>query len=245
MQSQAVKQAGTSSRIHMIRRGMLAGSPIMLGYLPIALTYGVLASQSGMSNSELTLMSVLVFAGAAQFLAVGMLAAGTGVFEIIVATFVLNFRHFVMSFSFVNRLKKIALRAKLPMTLGLTDETFTVSSLYRREAKEDYGAYFFSALIITAYVSWVGGSYLGGVLGDIMPQRLSESMGVALYAMFIGLLVPSVKKHYRIAVVAVLAMIINYLAQQIGFSQGWAIVLGTVAGGCSGIWILPEEEEDI
>ncbi|MGP4076486.1 AzlC family ABC transporter permease [Halobacillus sp. K22] len=245
MQSHAVKHAGPSSRLHMLRRGMLAGSPIMLGYLPIALTYGVLASQSGMSLSELTLMSLLVFAGAAQFLAVGMLASGTGIFEIVVATFVLNFRHFVMSLSFVNRLKKIALRAKLPMTLGLTDETFTVSALYRKEAKEENSAYFFSALIITAYVSWVGGSFLGGVLGDVMPERLSESMGVALYAMFIGLLVPSVKKHYRIAIVASLAMMINYFAQQIGFSQGWAIVLGTVAGGFSGIWILADEEEEM
>ncbi|ARI79234.1 AzlC family ABC transporter permease [Halobacillus mangrovi] len=228
----------------MVKRGVMAGFPIMLGYFPIALTYGVLANQSGMTTVELTLMSVLVFAGAAQFLAVGMVAAGTGMGEIIIATFVLNFRHFVMSLSFVNRLKNIALRAKLPLTLGLTDETFTVSALYRKEAKEDYGAYFYTALILTAYVSWVGGSFAGGILGDIMPPRLSESMGVALYAMFIGLLVPSVKKHYRIAFIAIAAMAVNYVCQSFGMNQGWAIVIGTVAGGFSGIWILRGEEEE-
>ncbi|MGI8317065.1 AzlC family ABC transporter permease [Halobacillus mangrovi] len=239
-----MNQTNSEGRLHMVKRGVMAGLPIMLGYLPIALTYGVLANQSGMTTVELTLMSVLVFAGAAQFLAVGMVAAGTGMVEIIIATFVLNFRHFVMSLSFVNRLKHIALRAKLPLTLGLTDETFTVSALYRKEDKEDYGAYFYTALILTAYVSWVGGSFAGGVLGDIMPARLSESMGVALYSMFIGLLVPSVRKHYRIALIAIAAMVINYVCQSFGMNQGWAIVIGTVAGGFSGIWILKGEEEE-
>ncbi|WP_318247294.1 AzlC family ABC transporter permease [Halobacillus litoralis] len=153
-----VAQPERSGRADMVRRGFLAGSPIMLGYLPVALTYGVLASQTGMNNVEITMMSVLVFAGAAQFLAVSMIAAGTGAFEIIIATFVLNFRHFVMSLSFVNRLKQMALKAKLPLTLGLTDETFTVSALYKKEAREEYAAYFYASLIFTAYMSWVGGS---------------------------------------------------------------------------------------
>ncbi|MGR9050956.1 AzlC family ABC transporter permease [Halobacillus faecis] len=242
MEPQVIRTTASSARVHMIKKGMIAGFPIMLGYLPIALTYGVLASRTGMTNLELTLMSVLVFAGAAQFLAVGMVAAGTGMIEIIIATFVLNFRHFVMSLSFVNRLKGMALKAKLPLSLGLTDETFTMSALYKDEAKEKYGGLFYASLMLTAYVSWVGGSYLGGVLGDVMPAKLSYSMGVALYAMFIGLLIPSVKKNFKIVVIAVLAMLINFICQTWGMSQGWAIVIGTVLAAFSGIWILEDEE---
>lgn len=226
----------------MIRRGVMAGLPIMLGYLPVALTYGVLASQTGLSNVEITLMSVFVFAGAAQFLAISMIAAGAGVVEMIIATFVLNFRHFVMSLSFVNRLQSIAYKAKLPLTLGLTDETFTVSVLYRKEEKEPFGSYFFASLMLTAYASWVGGSFLGGVLGDVMPWRLSESMGIALYAMFIGLLVPSIKANLKIVWIALFAMGVNMLCQSFGMNQGWAIVIGTIVGGASGIWLLEHEE---
>ncbi|MYL18347.1 branched-chain amino acid ABC transporter permease [Halobacillus litoralis] len=244
METHALHKPHSSTRLHMVQKGIAAGFPIMLGYLPVALTYGVLAGQSGMSNLELTLMSVLVFAGAAQFLAVGMVAAGTGFIEIITATFVLNFRHFVMGLSFVNRLKTIALRAKLPLTLGLTDETFTVSALYKKEASEPYGAYFYASLMLTAYVSWVGGSFMGGVLGDVIPAKLSDSMGVALYAMFIGLLIPSVKRNGRIAIIAVTALLINALCQSVGMNQGWAIVAGTLAGGLSGIWLLEEEGEE-
>lgn len=244
VETETMRQVHTNGRLYMIQRGVIAGLPIMLGYLPIALTYGVLASQTGMTNIELTLMSVLVFAGAAQFLAVGMVAAGTGIIEIIIATFILNLRHFVMSLSFVNRLRNIALKAKIPLTLGLTDETFTVSALYKREAKESHGAWFYASLILSAYISWVGGSFLGGMLGDVMPARISESMGIALYAMFIGLLIPSVKGNARVAGVALLAMFINFLCQSLGMNQGWAIVLGTILGGAGGIGLLAKEEDE-
>ncbi|MFD1174214.1 AzlC family ABC transporter permease [Oceanobacillus picturae] len=226
----------------MIHKGIAAGFPIMLGYLPIAITYGVLAKQAGMSLTELTLMSVMVFAGASQFMGVNMIAVGAGALEIMIATFVLNFRHFVMSLSFMNRMRGIGLRWKLPLSLGLTDETFAVSALHPDKAKEEKGPWFYLALILTAYFSWIAGSFLGGVLGEVIPDQLSQSMGIALYAMFIGLLVPSVKKEWKVAIIAILAMLINGLCVELGMSSGWAIVLGTIIGGMSGIFLIKEEE---
>ena len=232
-----------SQSIHMIRKGMTTGFPIMLGYLPIAVTYGVLAKQSGMTLTELTLMSVLVFAGASQFMGANMIAVGAGVLEIVVATFVLNFRHFVMSLSFMNRLRDIGLNWKAPLSLGLTDETFAVSALHPEEAKHEKGALFYTALILTAYLSWIMGSFLGGVLGEVIPDKVSQSMGIALYAMFIGLLVPSIKKEKKVGLIALIAMLINTLCIQLGLSTGWAIVLGTIIGGMSGIHLLREDRK--
>ncbi|PAV29328.1 branched-chain amino acid transporter AzlC [Virgibacillus profundi] len=232
---------GRSESIHMVRKGIATGFPIMLGYLPIAITYGVLAKQSGMTLTELTLMSVMVFAGASQFMGANMIAVGAGAIEIIIATFVLNFRHFVMSLSFMNRLRSIGLNWKAPLSLGLTDETFAVSALHPKEAKMEKGALFYTALILTAYFSWIFGSFLGGILGEVIPERLSQSMGIALYAMFIGLLVPSVKKELKVGLIAIIAMLINTLCIQLGMSTGWAIVLGTILGGASGIYLLKEE----
>ncbi|WP_100011382.1 AzlC family ABC transporter permease [Lentibacillus sediminis] len=233
----------TATSADMVKRGIAAGFPIMLGYLPIALTYGVLAKQAGMSILELTMMSVVVFAGASQLMAANMIAVGAGALEIIIATFVLNFRHFVMSLSFMNRLRTVSLRWKGPMSLGLTDETFAVTALHTKEAKQEKGALFYTAIILTAYAAWVFGSFLGGVLGEVIPEQLSQSMGIALYAMFIGLLTPSVKKEWRVGLVAVTAMLINALCVQLGMSTGWAIVLGTVFGGMSGIFLLKEERK--
>ncbi|KGX92562.1 branched-chain amino acid ABC transporter [Pontibacillus halophilus JSM 076056 = DSM 19796] len=226
----------------MIRRGVFAGLPIMIGYLPIAITYGVLARQAGLSIFELTMMSVLVFAGASQFMAASLVAAGTGVLEIVIATFVLNFRHFVMSFSFMNRLRGTPLKWKLPLSFGLTDETFAVSSLHTKPAKEENGMLFYAAMIVVSYLSWVGGSFLGGVLGDVIPTSLSQSMGVALYAMFIGLLLPSVRAEWRIGIVALISMFLNFAFSEV-MPAGWAIVCATIIGASTGIWLLKKEGE--
>ncbi|WP_279402014.1 AzlC family ABC transporter permease [Piscibacillus salipiscarius] len=179
----------------VIKNGMLAGFPIFLGYLPIAIAYGVLAKESGLTTFETTMMSVLVFAGAAQLMAAGMFAAGTMFIEIVIATFVLNFRHFIMSMSFMNTTKEFPLKWRFPLSLGITDETFAVSSLHKEEANKMYGPYFYTSLIVVAYCGWVFGSLAGALLGDVLPRALSTSMGIALYAMFIGLLVPSIKKN--------------------------------------------------
>src|SRR5690625_3866640 len=230
----------TSQALFMFRSGITVGIPIMLGYLPIAITYGVLAKQSGMSIVELTLMSVLVFAGASQFMGANMIAVGAGAVEIIIATFVLNFRHFVMSLSFMNRLRGISINWKAPLSLGLTDETFAVSALHPEEAKQEKGAWFYLGLFLIAYLSWIFGSFLGGVLGEVIPEKLSQSMGIALYAMFIGLLVPSVKKELKVGLIALIAMLINVLCSQF-MSDGWSIVLATIIGGYSGVYLLKEE----
>lgn len=224
----------------MIQRGMAVGFPIIIGYFPIAVTYGVLAKQAGMTITELTAMSVLVYAGASQFMAANMIAVGAGALEIIIATFVLNFRHFVMSLSFMNRLRHIGLNWKAPLSLGLTDETFAVSSVNTEESKKENGILFYTTLFILAYLSWVSGSFLGGVLGEIIPSQFSQSMGIALYAMFIGLLIPSVKKEAKVGMIAILAMLINLICSQF-MSDGWAIVIGTILGGASGIYLLRED----
>ncbi len=242
MSLKAVVRTEESARLYMVRKGVARGVPIMLGYLPVALTYGVLAKQAGMTVAEITLMSVLVFAGASQFMGAAMIAAGTCAIEIIIATFVLNFRHFVMSFSFMNRLRFIGLQWKVPLSLGLTDETFSVASMHTEEAKQEKGMYFYAALMITAYSAWVAGSFLGGVLGDVIPAVLSQSMGIALYAMFIGLLLPSVRKELRVGLIAVIAMLVNAFSSQF-ISDGWAIVSGTLIGGLCGVFLLKEEKQ--
>jgi len=222
-------------------RGLAACLPLMLSYTPVAIAFGVVAKQSGMHLFDIMMLSILVYAGAAQFMGVNMLSVGAGFLEIVIATFVLNFRHFVMSFSFMNGLRQIPLKQKGPLALGLTDETFAVSAIHKEEADEPEGILFYAALILSAYLSWIIGTAIGGLLGDVIPEKISQSMGIALYAMFIGLLVPSVKKEWRVGLIAVFAMALNFLFSQF-LSGGWAIVCGTIIGGAGGILILKERE---
>ncbi len=232
-----------SSVQHAFRSGFVKGFPIFLGYLPIAIAYGVLAVQTGLSLVQLTAMSILVFAGASQFMGARMIGAGTSVLEVVIATFILNFRHFVMSLSFMNKSRALPISWKIPLSLGLTDETFAVSSLHSSEANKKYGKVFFATITLLAYSAWVGGSLLGGLLGEIVPEKLSQSMNIALYAMFIGLLVPSVKKEVRVGFIAAISMIINFMLVNLKVSEGWAIVIATVIGAFFGIFLLKEDEE--
>lgn len=210
--------------------GISAAIPIVVGYLPISVTFGVIAQQTGIPLIHTVLMSSLVFAGASQFMAVNMLAMGTGFLEIVLATFVLNFRHFVMGLSLMNILNTISKPWKIALSSGITDETFAVASLQ----KEKVDCFFVAGLILASYVSWVFGTLIGGLLSHIIPSSMSESMSVALYAMFIGLLVPAVRGTWRFGLVALIGMGLNTFFS-IFMSGGWAIVLATVCGGLLGV----------
>ncbi|WP_212924547.1 AzlC family ABC transporter permease [Oceanobacillus sp. J11TS1] len=233
------------TRKQSVKEGVMTGLPIMFGYLPIAITYGVLANQIGMSMGEIVFMSVAVYAGASQFMAVNMIALGTGALEIILATFVLNFRHFILNLSILNTWRPLNLKWKIPLSLGVTDETFAVASMNKERAKEAHAGMFYTALLLVAYVSWVVGSFIGVLLGEVIPPALSQSMGIALYAMFIALLIPSVKKERRVGLIAIVAMFIHFICIQLGMSTGWAIIMGTIFGAGLGIVLFPREEASV
>lgn len=172
------------------KKGIQAGVSIGIGYFPIALTFGLLAKTSGLSIYETVLMSLIVFAGAAQYISLSLIAYGTGIFEIILTTFIVNIRHFLMSATLNEKVEEDHLLNKLVYAFGITDETFSVAAT--RENSVTTGYMF--GIISVSYSSWVVFSGVGHLIGASLPQTLQDSMGVALYAMFIGLLVPSMKK---------------------------------------------------
>jgi len=206
------------------RTGIQAGVSIAIGYMPIALTFGLLAKSSGLSVMETVLMSIIVFAGAAQYISLSLLAVGTGIFEIILTTFIVNIRHFLMSASLNEKMDNDHPVKKALYAFGITDETFSVAAVKEGSVSTGYMA----GIIVIAYSSWVIFSGVGHVIGASLPQTLQESMSIALYAMFIGLLVPSMKKHRKVVMLAVLAAVFNSILTPV-LSTGWAIVVATIA----------------
>ncbi len=207
------------------RRGVQAGIGIGIGYFPVALTFGLLAKTTGLTVLETLLMSLVVFAGAAQYIALSLISLGTGIFEIILTTFIVNIRHFLMSASLNEKTADEHPAVKAVYAFGITDETFSVAAT--RDGTVTSGYMF--GLIFVAYSSWVFFSGVGHIIGANLPQVLQESMSVALYAMFIGLLVPSLKKNMKIAFLAVLAACFNtiFTLSEI-LSSGWGIVTATL-----------------
>src|SRR5690625_4487730 len=127
-----------------------------------------------MSILELTMMSAFVYAGASQFMGANMIISSASAIEIIVATFVLNFRHFIMSLSFMNNIQaNINRKGRISLALGLTDESFAVNSLNIEKVDHKKGYAFFIRVILTTYVTWVIGSVIGGDVGVIIILQIS------------------------------------------------------------------------
>src|SRR5699024_939756 len=134
----------------MIKQGIEASIPIALGYIPVALTFGILAKQAGMSILELTMMSAFVYAGASQFMGGNMIISSTSAIDIIVATIVIHFRNFIMSLSFMNYIQaNINRSGRISLALGLTDESFAVNSLNIEKTDHKKGYVFFNTVMLT------------------------------------------------------------------------------------------------
>lgn len=222
------------------KKGIKDGFPIAIGYLPIALTFGILAIQSGLDVIEATGMSIWVFAGASQFIAINLLQNHIQIMEIIFTTFILNIRHLLMSTSISRKLNTTTFISSL-LSFGITDETFVVASMKK---EEKLGTFYFLGLILTAYSGWVIGTFIGGVFSHVIPTSITTGMSIALYAMFIGLLVPSMKKSWQITFIAVLSGLVSWLIQLAypNLSSGWSIILATIFATTVGS-ILPQEKE--
>ena len=220
--------------------GVRAGVPVILGYLPVGLAYAVIARQAGFTVLETVLMSATVFGGASQMMAAGMYAQGASIVAMILATFILNLRHFIMSTCVFNRLERTKAGLRLIAAFGITDETFAVFTTQREDCRS---APFLFGLIAAAYLAWVGGSALGALVSGFLPALLSASLGVSLYAMFIGLLMPSVQSNRRLALLVVLSALVNYVLT-LFLPASWSLILSTLAGAAAGVcFVDPAKKE--
>lgn len=219
------------------RQGVRAGVAIAIGYTPIALAFGLLAKTTGLTLGETVLMSLVVFAGASQYIALSLIAAGTGALEIVLTTFILNIRHFLMSASLSEKADPDAFWKKALYAFGITDETFSVAAMKEGTVNASY----MFGLIAMAYGSWVVNSGIGHAVGASLPESLQESMSIALYAMFIGLLVPALKKQRKIVWLAGLSALFNSIGTFVlHLSKGWSIVLATLLSAVIVQWLAKE-----
>lgn len=206
--------------------------PICLGYIPVGMAFGVLARKAGLTPPEIALMSVLVFAGSSQFIAVSMISAGAAAGEIILTAFVVNLRHLLMSSSLAVFLGKEK-RTKLSLlAYGVTDESFAVNTARFRQGDWDADR----ALIVNqvANLAWIVSTVIGGYGGQFIPER-AFGIDYALIAMFICLLIFQLRgrKYVITAIIAgasalVLSMILpgnSYIVPAAVFAATLGLVL--------------------
>lgn len=176
----------TENTTGILRDGANAAWPICLGYFPIGLALGVLAQKAGLPWWAVAMMSVLVFAGSAQFICVAMIAAGASTPAIILTTFVINLRHVLMSSALAVYLQRISRRFLALYSYGITDESFAVNLTRFREGGWDR----YRALVVNHLANsvWIMATVCGALVGQFVPQG-ALGIDYALTGMFICLLV--------------------------------------------------------
>jgi len=190
----------------IIRDGIRAAWPICLGYFPIGLAFGVIAQKTGLGPWEIGLMSLLVFAGSSQFIAVSMLGSGAGFLSIVLATFAVNLRHLLMSSALALHLRGVERTWLSLFAYGVTDESFAVNLTRFRSGNWDRRR----ALVVN-HVSngvWVVSTIIGGFGGSFIP-RGAFGIDYALIAMLLCLLVFQLRDrvHLMVAVISGIAAV--------------------------------------
>lgn len=214
----------TSSGLTSTLAGLAPALPVVMGYLPIGFAYGVLATGAGMSTFNTLLMSLIVFAGSAQLVAVGLVSQGLNPWAIVATTFIVNLRHLLMSASLSPYMEKWRGGQVAGFCFELTDETFGVHSLRFERGETAPGRAMLINLV--CHLSWVAGSLLGVVAGGLIRDVRPLGLDYALPAMFIALLVMQLRGRAYLRV-ALIAAGLSILIWRAGLTQ-WNVILAAI-----------------
>lgn len=202
--SQVQVSAQLPSRSTEFFAGATATFPLLVGAAPFGIIFGTLAEPNGLSAIGAILMSVIVFAGASQFIALSLLAAGASVPIIIATTFIVNFRHILYSANLVSKVKHLPQYWRAIMAFGLTDETFAaVNNRYLLQGNIERAHWYYLGSFLSMYTNWVMCTYIGLTLGNIFPEMQNWGLDFAMSVTFLGMVVPYLKTKPMLVAVLV------------------------------------------
>ncbi len=226
--------------------GIKDGFPICLGYLSVSMAFGLTATKNGIPIWAAILTSLSNLTSAGQFAGVNIMIAGGTLLEIALTTLIINMRYFLMSLSVSQKIdSSVSFSDRFFISFGITDEIFAVSMRHRKTLKTSYMA----GLILTPVLGWTGGTAIGSFAAMLLPERVAAAMGIALYGMFIAIVVPPAAKNKNVLISAVLAICASVIFHFAPFlkvvSDGWVIIIVTVAVSaiCATLFPIKESEE--
>lgn len=222
--------------------GFKKSFPIIMGYIPVSFTFGIMARGEGLDAFTSVFISMSSFTSAGQFAGMNIITANGAFMEMAVTSFIVNIRYSLMSLALSQKITQMSLFKKLILAFGITDETFTVSSFEEGRVSFPY----MLGLSMFSYLSWITGTLLGATASDLLSSRLQDSMGIALYGMFLALIVPSSRDDKMILSVVLVALVVSsifrYLPLLSTISSGWTVIISTILAATFGAIAFPKED---
>lgn len=189
-------------------KGIRDGIPIGLGYFAVSFTFGMMAVSGGLSVWQAVLISLTNLTSAGQFAGLEIIIAGGSYWEIALTQLVINLRYCLMSFSLSQKLRRdIPWAHRYAVAFGVTDEIFGVSASQPGKLSPYYN---YGAMCV-AIPGWTLGTLVGGISGNILPEFLVSALSVAIYGMFLAVIIPPAKKNRVILAVVAASMSISSL----------------------------------
>ena len=216
-------------------RGLKRGFPICLGYIPVSFTFGLIAVKMGFTPAQATIISLTNMASAGQFAGIRLIEGGAPYIELIITTFVINLRYFLMSLSLSQKVNpELPFYKRAIMAYCITDEVFALAAM----EPEEVNFPFFGGLMTTPILGWTAGTLLGAIASNLLSPMIQGCMGIALYCMFIAIIIPPARKSRKVALAVVIAAILSCIFKYVpginALSQvgggGWAIITAAILG---------------
>ncbi|MCI7814617.1 MAG: AzlC family ABC transporter permease [Lachnospiraceae bacterium] len=226
-------------------QGIRHGIPICLGYFSVSFAFGMMAVIQGLPLWAAVLISLTNLTSAGQFAGLNLILSGGSAVELMMTTFIINIRYFLMSLSISQKVEeKMTMKQRLAVSFGITDEIFAVGMQYPKALNACYMA----GLICTPVLGWTLGTLCGGAITSLMPQSLTNALGIALYGMFIAIIIPPARKSkavlFTVALAILMSCIFTYVPSFSFLTGGWGIIVITLAVSAIAAWLFPVKEED-
>ena len=223
--------------------GIKDGIPIALGYLSVSFAFGITAVNSGLSGLNAVAISATNLTSAGQLAGVDIIAACGTLIEMALTQLIINLRYMLMSLSLSQKKdESFTLLDRLVVSFGITDEIFAVASAKHRI----YPAYMYG-LILMPFIGWTSGTFLGAFSGEILSQDMKSALGIAIYGMFIAIIIPPSKKDrgalLAIIVSVTISIMIHYIPYFNFITEGFSVIICAVIASVIAAIVKPIKEE--
>ena len=228
------------------KKGIKDGIPIGLGYLAVSFTFGMMSVSSGLSIWQAVLISLTNLTSAGQFAGLDIIVAGGSYWEMALTQLVINLRYCRMSFSLSQKMRRDEPWAhRYLVAFGITDEIFGVSA--SQEGK--VSAFYNYGAMCMAIPGWTLGTLLGAISGSLLPDFIMSALGVAIYGMFLAVIIPPAKKNKAVLLVVVAAMAVSTLFAVVPglnkISSGFVIIITTLVTAGGAAYLCPVKEDEV
>lgn len=220
-------------------KGIRDGVPICLGYLSVAFTFGLLGVGMGLSWWQATLISLTNVTSAGQFAGLTLMMEGGALIEMVIAQFFINLRYLLMSISLTQKVdERFRGIARWILAMCVTDEIFAVAMSQEKPVSRSY----FAGLALTPYLGWGAGTLAGALLGEVVPSGVAEIFGIAIYGMFLAIIIPKARDSRPVLEVVLLAAVLSCVVScvpWIHLSAGMSVTVCAVIAAAYGAWRHP------